>query len=110
MNFTVLTGSTLDINTALPVDTELDAYFTDDLHPLSEAVRLPNTYQSIAKIRISEAVFEGKYMSGILELVVDGTEGRIEELKKMVSLLLDGDPEPQVLLYIQGTGDTGDTR
>ena len=98
VNFTVLTGSTMDIYSHIPTDLEIDAYFSDSLHPLSEAVRLPSTYQSIAKIRCSQGTFAGKYVSGIMQIDVFGEDSRIAELKKMVKLLLDGDPDPEVLL------------
>jgi len=105
-NFTVEHGSNLDLFADFP-DVTIAVYTTDSLHPYSEQDRLTGAYTPIATVTMTGGRMHGKYVTGVANVDVVGTDDRIKELQDVVDLLLDGSDEPEVLLYIQGIADTG---
>ncbi|GMH99266.1 hypothetical protein TrST_g2795 [Triparma strigata] len=105
-NFTVAHGSTMDLFADLPTVT-IDAFTTNSDNPYSESQRLPSNEVSSARVSCHDGRMHGKWVTGIVEIEIVGSDERIKVLQDVVSLLLDGEDYPEVLLYIQGASDTG---
>jgi len=105
-NFTVDHGSSLDLYADFP-DISVAVYTTDSFNPYSEQDRLTDSYTPIAIVTVVGGRMHGKYVTGVVEVDVVGTDERIKELQDVVDIILDDSDEPEVLLYIQGIADTG---
>eukprot|EP00520_Triparma_pacifica_P000169 CAMPEP_0118647698 /NCGR_PEP_ID=MMETSP0785-20121206/8750_1 /TAXON_ID=91992 /ORGANISM="Bolidomonas pacifica, Strain CCMP 1866" /LENGTH=1655 /DNA_ID=CAMNT_0006539819 /DNA_START=92 /DNA_END=5055 /DNA_ORIENTATION=- len=105
-NFTVDHGSSLQLYAQFP-DISVAVYTTDSYNPYSENDRLTDAYTPIAIVNVVGARMHGKYVTGVVDVDVVGTDDRIKELQDVVDILLDGSDTPEVLLYIQGIADSG---
>ena len=68
---------------------------------------MTDAFTPIAIVTMTGGRMHGKYVTGVANVDVVGTDARIKELQDVIDLLLNGSDDEEVLLYIQGIADTG---